>query len=81
MARRIMLRHGADAMQVAMDDPGLSDGWWAVEGDGGVIWRWTDGDATLPSLGEGTAMIEVLIGDAGPYQLELDTTTLLGNPA
>jgi hypothetical protein len=81
MVRRIMLRHGTDAMQVAMDDPGLSDGWWAVEGDGGVVWRWTDCDAILPSLGEGPAMIEVLIGAAGPYPLEVDTETLLGNAA
>lgn len=79
--RRGMVRHGADAMQVAMDDPGLSDGWWAVEGDGGVIWRWTDGDACPPSQGDGSTMIEVLIGDVGPYTLELDTETLLGNTA
>ena len=34
------------------------------EGDGSVIWRWNDGDAILPALDEGLAMIEALISDA-----------------
>ena len=50
-------------------------------GDVGVIWRWTDGDAILPPLGEGPMMIEVLIGDAGPHPLEQDTETFLGKAA
>jgi|HubBroStandDraft_5_1064220.scaffolds.fasta_scaffold3127804_2 hypothetical protein len=39
-----MLRHGADAMEVAMDEPALSHGWSAGEGDGGAV---------LPLLGGG----------------------------
>jgi hypothetical protein len=31
-----------------LDHPSLTEGWWAVERDGQVMSRWTNGDAVLP---------------------------------
>lgn len=67
MVQRIVLRTGSDYCDVALDDPRLTDGWWAPERDGGSIWRWTNGDATLPLMLAGPAGPDITIGDAGPY--------------
>ena len=46
--KRIVLR-GADGLrEVPVDHPDLSQGWWAVEHDGPMLSRWTDGEAALP---------------------------------
>jgi hypothetical protein len=45
---RIMLRDQANPQPIPMDHPALADGWWGVEGNGAVTWRWTNGSATLP---------------------------------
>ncbi len=57
--RRLVHRSG-DAMRVvAMDDPALDQGWWAVETDGSWPCRWTSGDALLPFLGAGVLEVEL----------------------
>jgi hypothetical protein len=68
MICRISLRHGSSSVDVALDDPCLTGGWWEVERDGASLWRWTDGDAVLPRLG-GPVMIEVVVGETVPYPL------------
>ena len=45
---RIVIRSLNDVHDVPIDHPGLDNGWWAVEHDGGTLRRWTNGDATLP---------------------------------
>jgi hypothetical protein len=45
---RIVIRSLNDVHDVPIDHPGLDNGWWAVERDGGTLRRWTTGDATLP---------------------------------
>ncbi len=67
--RRISLRCGMSHVDVALDDPRLTDGWWDVERDAATMWRWTDGDAALPCA-TGATTIEVLIGDTLPYGLD-----------
>jgi hypothetical protein len=57
--RRLTLRRVDDAGDVAMDDPGLTRGWWEVEWDNGVPCRWTSGDALLPPLGAGVLEVEL----------------------
>jgi hypothetical protein len=57
-----------------MDHPDLTQGWWAVERDGQIMSRWTDGEARLPLPAmSGTAMLEIHLAgsmiyavDAGP---------------
>jgi hypothetical protein len=53
---------------MSLDDPRLTDGWWAAECDDGVLWRWTDGDAALPPTDD-FAIVEVSIGGTLPYPL------------
>ena len=67
--RRISVRRGTSQVDVAPDDPRLTDGWWDVECDGTTMWRWTNGDAALPCA-SGTATIEVLLGGTLPYELD-----------
>jgi len=69
MVQRIVLRTESDYREVALDDPRLADGWWAPERDSESIWRWTNGDATLPQVLAGPAVLDITIGDAGPYRV------------
>ena len=57
--RRLTLRQGHVVREVAMDDPALDHGWWAVEWDDRGPCRWTQGDAILPSLGTGILDVEL----------------------
>jgi hypothetical protein len=59
MVRRLVHRSGNDMRDVAMDDPTLEQGWWAVEMDAGRLYRWTSGDAMLPFLGAGVLEVEL----------------------
>ncbi len=65
MVRRLVYRTDADMRDVAMDDPALRRGWWAVEADGGRPCRWTSGDAILPFSGAG--VLEVALSLAMLY--------------
>jgi hypothetical protein len=55
---RVTCQTDARRDELALDDPALSDGWWSVERDGPVQWRWTDGSASL-ELPPGCFMLEV----------------------
>jgi collagen type I/II/III/V/XI/XXIV/XXVII alpha len=66
--RRLSLRRGHGAQDVALDDPMLDHGWWAVERDERGPCRWTQGDATLPSLGAG--ILEVTLCGSLRYPVE-----------
>ncbi len=58
--RRIVLRDATHVQEVSVDHPNLSAGWWAVERDDEVLWRWTNGDALLPlPTLTGPTMLEV----------------------
>ncbi len=61
MVRRLSVRRGGSRSAIALDHPGLRHGWWAVERDGGDLWRWTDGDAALPAM-EVSGILEVEVG-------------------
>ena len=45
--KRVVLRGADELREVPVDHPDLTRGWWAVERDGQVISRWTDGDAAF----------------------------------
>jgi hypothetical protein len=47
-AKRIVLRGAGEMREVPMDHPDRARGWWAVEQDGPMMSRWTDGEAMLP---------------------------------
>ena len=72
MVRRITLRRETSYADVALDDPRLTRGWWAVERDGTAMGRWTDGDADLAIIDE-PAIVEVVLGGTQPYPLTMST--------
>jgi hypothetical protein len=45
---RIVLRTMGEVLEIPVDHPGLWKGWWAVERNGTMLRRWTNGDALLP---------------------------------
>jgi len=71
MVRRLTLHIGDEVAPVALDDPSLCSGWWQPEHAGGGLWRWTDGDATLPLPGgkNGPVLLEVELGSKFAYEL------------
>jgi len=73
MVKRISVYNGAYSTDISLQDPNLTDGWWAVERDKAAVWRWTDGDALLPIAGLATrgdrVLLEVVVGQTVPYPL------------
>jgi len=67
MVRRLVHRSGSGLRDVAMDDPALEQGWWAVEMQAGWPCRWTSGDAMLPLLSAG--VLEVDVAGVSSYPL------------
>ncbi|HME20157.1 MAG TPA: Hint domain-containing protein [Acetobacteraceae bacterium] len=68
---RIVLRGADEVREVPVDHPDLANGWWAVERDGQVISRWTDGEAVLPLPSmHGDAMLEIHLAGAMTYLAE-----------
>jgi hypothetical protein len=63
--KRIVLRGAGETREVPVDHPDLSQGWWAVERDGQMISRWTDGEAVLPLPAmSGHVMLEIHLAGA-----------------
>jgi hypothetical protein len=67
MLRRITLHCGDSHQDIAPDHPMLGAGWWPVEGGGGEIWRWSDGNAAL-MLPADTTLLEIHIGRGRMYR-------------
>ena len=69
--KRIMLRSAEELREVPVDHPDLTRGWWAVERDGQVMSRWTDGEAVLP-LPEmcGPVMLEIHLAGSMTYVVD-----------
>jgi hypothetical protein len=69
--KRILLRCADELREIPVDHPDLTRGWWAVERDGQVISRWTDGEAVLrlPAT-SGSVMLEVHLAGSMTYVLD-----------
>ena len=63
---RVVLHSAGDVLDVPLDHPDLSNGWWAVERDAAMLRRWTNGDAwlPLPAFAE-VALMEVYASSSG----------------
>jgi hypothetical protein len=69
--KRIVLRGANETREVPMDQPDLTRGWWAVEHDGPIMSRWTDGEAVLPlPVMDGTAILEIHLAGAMTYAVD-----------
>ena len=55
---RIVSHDANGAVDMALDEAALCDGWWKVERHAGSLWRWTDGDAAL-TIAPGAELLEV----------------------
>ena len=63
---RILLRGASEMLEIPLDHPALSEGWWTAEQDGTTLRRWTAGDAVLPLPPiDGPTMLEIRAGNAG----------------
>jgi hypothetical protein len=58
---RLSVTADGNVVPVALDGPMLTEGWWAVESDGRHIARWTNGNAALPLVTDGVAVLEIEI--------------------
>lgn len=68
--RRIRVSETGMVHDVPLDHPGLTVGWWALEGCETDAWRWSIGDSVLP-VGTGSArIIEITAGCLDAYLLE-----------
>ena len=64
---RIRVTEGAVVTDVALDHPGLTDGWWALEVDAAGTRRWTSGDAVLPVGPGGMRVLQITAGRMAGY--------------
>ncbi len=68
--RTLTLRSGDDHLVIPADHPALVRGWHAAERDGQTLWRWTNGEATLPiDTLSGPAVLDIELGLASGYIL------------
>jgi hypothetical protein len=69
--KRIVLRGMDETREVPVDHPDLTGGWWAVERDGQVMSRWTDGEAVLPlPVMSGAVMLEIHLAGSMTYVVD-----------
>ena len=66
---QILVRNGAEVTEIALDHPGLADGWWGAERDGLSCWRWTAGDAEI-ALPDGASALEIRLVGTMAYSSE-----------
>jgi hypothetical protein len=66
---RIIISDGTACIEIAVDDPALTDGWHAAERVGDRLWRWTNGNAHLP-LPDGVRLLEIRLAGATDYPVE-----------
>ncbi len=63
---RIALCGGGGMRDIPVDHPGLMQGWWAVEGQGMTLRRWTTGDAVVPlPVMEGPVVLGIRASNGG----------------
>jgi hypothetical protein len=55
---------------IAIDWPGLANGWWGAESAAGALWRWTNGTAEVPLPPDAT-MLEVAVRGRHRYPITL----------
>ena len=71
--KRISMRRAtdvADVREYPADHPGLLDGWFEAERDANTIWRWTNGNASLPITANEDPLILEIYAEGHDYVLE-----------
>lgn len=70
MVRRLTLHRGGEITSIPLDHPAMKQGWWAMEGDEGTRWRWTNGAAEIPLDPGGPARLELEYGTMRAYMAD-----------
>ena len=60
----------ADVREYPADHPGLLHGWFEAERDANTIWRWTNGNASLPITANEDPLILEIHAEGHDYVLE-----------
>jgi hypothetical protein len=60
----------SEPLDLAMDHPALSEGWWAAERFDGQIVRWTTGAATIPIAWQGASVLRLRVVACSTYRLD-----------
>jgi hypothetical protein len=70
--RSVTLRDRTGDIVLPADHPALTAGWHAPEySDDGAVWRWTDGDATLPIAADGPCAVEIAVSGTTTYRQDI----------
>jgi hypothetical protein len=75
LVRSLTLRSGGSVQSIALDNPALTDGWWAAEWHNPTaLRRWTNGNAALPVAqaglpASGPCLLEVEVAETQAYVL------------
>ena len=68
--KRMSVQGPAAVTDYPVDHPALSEGWFGDEGDGSTIWRWTNGNASLPiTTNKDPLILEVQVAVSHTYAL------------
>jgi hypothetical protein len=69
---RIVLIGPTGHVELPIDHPLLTDGWWAAERDGSRLRRWTNGSAVIP-LPRGVAIVQIHLAGGNTYLRAAET--------
>ncbi len=68
---RIVLRAADEVREIPVDHPDFGEGWWAIERNGQLMSRWTNGAAVLPLPAQrGDTMLEIHLAGTMTYAVE-----------
>ena len=68
--KRLVLRGADEVREVPVDHPDLVQGWWAVERDGQMMSRWTDGKAAAAAADARSRVLEVHLAGSMTYAVD-----------
>ncbi|HEY0183274.1 MAG TPA: Hint domain-containing protein, partial [Rhodopila sp.] len=79
VGRMILVSAQGVTLEIPVDHPTLTDGWWMVERDHALLWRWTAGSAVLPLPG-GIAILQIGLVGGALYPLAEQTEVAAARP-
>ena len=68
---RVVMRGQADRAEFSADHPALAQGWYAAESNDRALWRWTNGQGSLPiGTVAGPVIVEVTVFATSTYIID-----------
>jgi hypothetical protein len=69
--RQMTLSRGDDNLAIPVDHPTIGTGWWAIERDGDMMLRWTDGNAWISIESGVPALLRIALSAAPAYPISV----------